>query len=194
MATIPTHAVIASFPTEDGASAALGTLKEAKKSQGLGVQNAAVLHMGDDRKLHIKETADMTTGKGVMVGGVVGGVIGLFGSAILLPLGIGAVAGGLAARLRDSGFPNQPLEELGARLQPGQSVLVIAVDEGAVQSVEQILKQAGSEVVREAVDGKVAEQLEATAAESEQPTSIEQLAGSMPPPPMEQPSAGNPPA
>jgi uncharacterized membrane protein len=170
MATIPTHALIASFPTEDGASAALGTLKEAKKSQGLGVQNAAVLRMGDDRKLHIKETADMTTGKGLMVGGVVGGVIGLFGSAILLPLGVGAVAGGLAARLRDSGFPNQRLEELGARLQPGQSVLVIAVD------------------------GKVAEQLEATAAESEQPSSIEGLTGSIPPPPMEQPTAGNPPA
>jgi len=171
VATIPTHAVIASFATEDGAGIALSALKEAKKNQDLGVQNAAVLHMGDDGKLHVKETADMTGGKGILVGGVVGGVIGLFGSAILLPLGIGAVAGGLAAKLRDSGFPNEKLDEIGARLQPGNSVLVVAVDEGAVQQVEQSLQSAGAQVVREAVDGQVAEQLdsEASASASEPP-------------------------
>jgi uncharacterized membrane protein len=160
MATMPTHAVIATFSAENGAGAALGTLKEARKSQGPGVQNAAVLRMGEDGKLHIKETADMTGSRGLLVGGVVGGVIGLFGSAILLPLGIGAVAGGLAAKLRDSGFPNQKLGEIGAQLQPGNSVLVVAVDEGAAEAVEQTLRTAGAEVVREAVDGQLAEQLD----------------------------------
>jgi len=170
-ATIPAHAVVASFPSEDGASNALSKLKQAKQDQNLGVYNAAVLKVGDDKKLRIKETADMSTGRGLVVGGVVGGVIGLLGSSVLWPLGIGAAVGGLAARLRDSGFPNQNLNELGTKLQPGNSLLVVAVDEAAADPVSAILKDAGADVIREAVDGKVAEELE-TAAATEAPADV----------------------
>jgi uncharacterized membrane protein len=80
-----------------------------------------------------------------------------------LPLGIGAAVGGLAAKLRDSGFPNQKLEDIGSRVQPGDSLLIVAVDEKAVEPAVGILKHYGAEVVQEAIDGKVAEELEAAA-------------------------------
>ena len=174
--TIPAHAVIASFRFEDGAGNALSKLKDISKAQGLGVQNAAVLKVGADGKLRIKETADMSGGKGVLVGGVVGGVIGLFGSAVLLPIGIGAAAVGLASKLRDSGFPNDRLKEVGDRLKPGDSLLIVAVDDAAVDPVTAILKDAGADLVREAIDGKVAEDLEATAAGMESPVEAEPTA------------------
>ena len=167
--TIPAHAVVARFRNEDGASNALDKPKQINKEQPIGIQNAAVIKMGNDGKLRISETADMSGGRGMVVGGVVGGVIGLLGSTVLWPLGIGAAVGGLAARLRDSGFPNQKLEELGTRLQPGDSLLVVAVDEAAVGPVSGILKDAGADVIREAIDGKVAEELETAAAETEAP-------------------------
>jgi len=163
-ASIPAHAVVASFKAEDGAGNALSKIKEATKAKGLGVQNAAVLKVGADGKLSIKETADMAAGKGMMVGGVVGGVIGLFGSALLLPVGVGVAVGGLASKLRDSGFPDKKLNELGARLQPGNSLLIVAVDDAAVGPVTAILRDSGADLVREAVDGKVVEQLETAAA------------------------------
>src|SRR5687768_14264301 len=163
----PGHAVIASFRFEDGAGNALTKLKDRSSADGLGVQNAAVLKVGSDGKLRINETADMSGGKGMVVGGVVGGVIGLFGSTVVWPLGIGAVAVGLAAKLRDSGFPNQRLQEVGAKLQPGNSLLIVAVDEAAVEPVSTILKDAGADVVREAIDGKVVEELESAAAATE---------------------------
>jgi uncharacterized membrane protein len=170
-ATIPAHALIASFRFEEGAGNALGKLKDIAKEQGLGIQNAAVLKVSDDGKLRIKETADMSGGKGMVVGGVVGGVIGLFGSTVIWPLGIGAVTVGLAAKLRDSGFPNQKLQEIGAKLQPGNSLLIVAVDDAAAQPVSGILKDAGADVVQQAIDGKVVEDLEtaAVAAEAEAP-------------------------
>src|SRR5215211_6429983 len=168
-ATIPAHAVIASFRFEVGASNALHKLKDISHQQGLGIQNAAVLKVSDDGKLRIKETADMSGGKGMVVGGVVGGVIGMFGSTVLWPLGIGAAVGGLAAKLRDSGFPNQRLQEVGARLQPGDSLLIVAVDDAAVEPVSEILKDAGADVVREAIDGKVVEELETAAEQLEAP-------------------------
>jgi uncharacterized membrane protein len=166
-ATIPAHAVIASFRFEVGASNALDKLKYLSKEQGLGVQNAAVLKVNLDGKLHISETADMSGGKGMVVGGVVGGVIGLLGTTVLWPLGIGAAVGGLAAKLRDSGFPNQRLNEIGAQLQPGHSLLIVAVDDAAVEAVSGILRDAGADVIREAIDGKVVEELETAAAGSE---------------------------
>ena len=171
-ATIPAHAVIASFRFEDGASNALAKLKDISKAQGLGVQNAAVLKVSRDGKLRIKETADMSGGKGMVVGGVVGGVIGLFGSAVVWPLGIGAAVGGLASKLRDSGFPNQRLKEVGDRLKPGNSLLIVAVDDAAVEPVSVILKDAGADLVREAIDGKVVEELETAAAETEAPADV----------------------
>jgi uncharacterized membrane protein len=107
----------------------------------------------------------------MVLGGVVGGVIGLFGSTVLWPLGIGAAVGGLAAKLRDSGFPNNDLKELGDRLQPGNSLLVVAVDEAAVAPVSGVLKAAGAYVVSETIDGKVAEELATAAAAMEAPAS-----------------------
>lgn len=163
-AAIPAHAVVASFRTEDGASAALGNLKDIRKAQGLSLQNAAVLKMSSDGKLRIKETADLSTGQGMVVGGVVGGIIGLLGSSVLWPLGIGAAIGGLAAKLRDSGLPNQHLKELGDRLQPGNSLLVVAVDEAGVAPVSGVLNAVGAFVVTETIDGRVAEELETAAA------------------------------
>jgi uncharacterized membrane protein len=168
-ATIPGHAVVAKYRFEDGASNALHKLKDISKEQGLGVQNAAVLKVSSDGKLRIKETADMSGGKGMVVGGVVGGVIGLFGSAVLWPLGIGAAVGGLASKLRDSGFPNQRLKEIGDKLEPGNSLLIVAVDDTAVEAVSGILRDSGADVIREAVDGKVVEDLETTAAQMEAP-------------------------
>jgi uncharacterized membrane protein len=168
-ATIPAHALVASFRFEDGAGNALSKLKEINKAQPIGIQNGAALTVDLDGKLRIKETADMSGGKGMVLGGVVGGVIGLFGSTVLWPLGIGAAIGGLASKLRDSGFPNQRLAEVGAKLEPGHSLLVVAVDDAAVETVSAILRDSGADVVREAIDGKVAEELETAAAMTEAP-------------------------
>jgi uncharacterized membrane protein len=169
--------VVASFRFERAAGDALGKIKEAAKKQGLGIHNAAVLKVDDDGKLHIKETDDMTGRKGAVLGGVVGGVVGILGSTVLLPLGVGAAVGGLAAKLRDSGFPNQRLQEIGSRVQPGDSLLIVAVDEAAVEPVTAILRHAGAEVVREAIDGKVAQELEAAAEQAEAPLTAEQPSG-----------------
>ena len=92
--------------------------------------------------------------KGGVIGGVTGGVIGLLGSAVVPPLAIGAVIGGLAAKLRDSGFRNESLASLGTQVQPGQSVLVIAASDG--DATERLLLACGASVVREAVDGQLA--------------------------------------
>ncbi len=165
-ATVPAHAVVASFRFEDGAGNALDKLRGISKE---GVQNAAVLKVSHDGKLRVKETADLSGGKGMILGGVVGGVLGLLGSSVLWPLGVGAAIGGLASKLRDSGFPDQKLKELGDRLEPGHSLLIVAASEVSVEPLLGLLRDAGADVVREVIDGKVVDELETAAAATEAP-------------------------
>ena len=163
MANEPIHALLALFDTEAGASAALATLRDQSTTIGR-IQHAAVLRADEAGKLHISEIDDMHGRKGSVIGGVTGGVIGLLGSAVVPPLAIGAVIGGLAAKLRDSGFRNDGLKSLGAQVQPGQSVLVIAASDG--EATERMLMACGATVVREAVDGQLAAALDAESADA----------------------------
>lgn len=70
----PVEAVVAAFKTSDAASQALAELKSVG-GDVLGVKEAAVLVRDADNKLKIKESHHV--GKGAVVAGVAGAVVGL---------------------------------------------------------------------------------------------------------------------
>ena len=119
MASEPMHALGALSDTETGASGALASSRDQWRSVGK-IEHAAMLRADASGKLHISETDDMGGRKGLAIGGVTGGVLGLLGAAVVPPLAIGAAIGGLAAKMRDSGFRNDGLKALGSKVQPGQ--------------------------------------------------------------------------
>ena len=127
---------VAAFLDEKGAKKALKGMKEAKKSGEFYYDNAAVIRCNEKGKVKIDETGDMSTGKGAGIGALVGGVIGLLGG----PIGVvaGAGAGALAA-LKDSGFDNDSLKEIGSALPPGTSAIAVTTSR---KFVEQVRKQA----------------------------------------------------
>jgi len=159
---VPAQVVCAVFNDEDAAKAALVGLKEAKRENILGIQNAAVLRKDERGKLHIKETADMGGGKGATIGGVIGAGIGaIAGAALVAPLVVGALIGGLAAKLRDSGFANVGLERFGEDMPPGSSAIIAVVEHKWVEDVQEALAEAGADAITEALGMDIASQLEA---------------------------------
>jgi uncharacterized membrane protein len=159
---VPVEVVLAAFKDEKGAENALKELKEAKKERLIGIRNAAVLWKDDSGKLHFKETADMRGGKGAVIGGVIGGVVGLiFPPSILASAAVGAAIGGFSARLRDSGFPDDRLRQVGEGLKPNTSALIAVIEHVWVREVEDELRQYGADVMTEAVRADIAAQLEA---------------------------------
>jgi uncharacterized membrane protein len=113
-------------------------------------------------KLHIKETQDMGGGKGAAFGGVAGAAIGLIaGPALVVPAAVGALVGGLTAKLRDTGFSNQRLETLGEGLQPGSSAIVAVVEHTWVDKVEEALAETEADVMTAEIKADIAAQLEA---------------------------------
>jgi uncharacterized membrane protein len=158
---VPVQAVVAAFKTPDGASNALEELKGVS-SDVLSVKEAAVLVRDGDGKLQIKESHHLA--KGAVVGGVAGAVVGLIAGPVGWAALGGAAIGGLANRLRDTGFPDDRLKQVGEALTPGTSALVAIVEHRWVAPVEERLRAMEADIVTEAVQADVAAQLEEQAA------------------------------
>ena len=147
MSEVPVELIVAAFQDEKSANQALKELKQAQRQHLIKIENAAVLRKDQKGKLHIKETHDMGGGKGAALGGVAGAAIGLIaGPALVVPVAAGALIGGLAAKLRDSGFEDGRLKQLGEGLTPGSSAIVAVVDHTWGQQVQKQSAQGGGGV------------------------------------------------
>jgi len=139
----------ASFETPDGGTRGAGSIGGAFPDK---VGNAAVLFVKPDGGVKFVESKDWGAGRGALVGGVVGIIGGPIG--MLAGGGVGA----LAAKLRDSGFKNDQLEQLGKSLVPNSSAAVLEIGADAVPDAEQILKILGAtQIVVEDIEGGVAD-------------------------------------
>jgi len=162
MSDVPVQVIIAAFQDDKTAKEALAALKEAKKAGLIKIENAAVLSKDEKGKLRIKETQDMGGGKGAVVGGVGGAVIGLIaGTALAVPAAVGALVGGLTAKLRDTGFSNERLETIGEGLKPGSSAIIAVVEHTWVEKVEAALAEVQADLTTAEIQAGIASQLEA---------------------------------
>jgi len=162
MSDNPVEVIVAAFQDEETAKNTLKQLKQASRDGLIKIENAAVLRKDEKGKLHIKETQDMGGGKGAALGGVGGAAIGLIaGAALAAPVVVGALVGGLYAKLRDSGFSNERLESMGEGLKPGTSAIIAVVEHTWVAKVEEALAEAQADVVTAEIQADIADQLEA---------------------------------
>ena len=162
MSEVPVQLIVAAFDDEKAADEALKALKQAKRERLIGIQNAAVLRKDAKGKLHIRETADMGGGKGAVIGGVAGAAIGLLaGPLLVVPAAVGALVGGLAAKLRDTGFPDDRLKQLGEGLKPESSAILAVVEHRWVDEIRREMEEIGADMMVEELKADIANQLEA---------------------------------
>jgi uncharacterized membrane protein len=162
MTDVPIQLLVAAFEGEREAEEVLKGLKAARKKRVIGIQDAAVLRRDQKGKLHIKETGDWGGGKGAAAGAAVGVTVGILTGGAGLLLGAAAAAiGGLAAKLRDSGFSDARLKALGASLQPGTSAIVAVIEHTWVAEMEEEMVEVGADVFTVALADDIAAQLEA---------------------------------
>ena len=151
----------ASFPTPEGGSRAGGAMAGALPEK---IGNTAVLYVKPDGSAKFVESKDWGAGRGALLGGA----IGLIGG----PVGVvaGGSIGALASKLRDSGFKNEQLEQLGKSLEPNSSAVVVEIAADAIDTAEELLKPLGvKSVVVEDVDASVATLFEGEAEPKPEP-------------------------
>lgn len=153
----PVQLIVAAFQTETGAKEALAHLKEAKKDDLIRVLNAAVITMDQKGKVKIHETGDTSGKKGAVIGGTLGILVPGIGTVVGGV--VGAAIGGLAAKMRDSGFRNDRLAVIGQGLKPGTSAIVAVVEHVWVGQLEAAMQEEGANVVTQAISDDIQETL-----------------------------------
>lgn len=161
MSDMQVQVVLAKFDDEEAANAAMDDLKLARKAAKLDFDDSAVIMVDADGTLHIKDAADVSTGKGAGRGALFGGVIGLLAgpAGAVLGASAGAVVGGMLNR-GDEGFRNERLETLGKKLAPGSSAIVAVVPDVWIPQFEQELSKHSQDVSMQVLDDAVVAQLE----------------------------------
>ena len=118
--------IVITFDNEDEA----GKVREALKSQSanINLDDSAVVVKDAEGEVHVKNEVD----RGVAVGAVGGGALGLLIGGLLFPIGglvLGALAGALVGKMLDMGVDKKFVEDVSEHLQPGTSALFIIVRE-----------------------------------------------------------------
>ena len=140
MSTSTVEIFIATYDTEDGAAAAAKDFKAAQREGAIDLIDAAVIVHTADGKVKFDETADPSGKKWAKRGAIAGGVVGLiFPPSIIVSAAVGGGAGGLWGKIRDKGFKDDDLKEIGNSLPPGSSAIIAVAEDRMVAQLEQAL-------------------------------------------------------
>jgi uncharacterized membrane protein len=118
--------IVITFDNEDEA----GKVREALKEQAanINLDDSAVVVKDAEGEVHVKNEVD----RGVAVGAVGGGALGLLIGGLLFPIGglvLGALGGALVGKMLDMGVDKKFVDDVSEHLQPGTSALFVIVRE-----------------------------------------------------------------
>jgi uncharacterized membrane protein len=124
------------------------------------VSDAATVIRKLDGKVKVKQ-ANNLVGAGVLGGAFWGMFIGLLFWAPWLGLAIGAVTGALSGKLSDYGIDDDFIEEVGAKVEPGGSALLLMIEQWTEDKVVDELSKFDAHVVRSSLSKEDEEKLKA---------------------------------
>lgn len=118
------------YPNEEHAKTTLDMLESMHRAVTITLIDAAMVTKDADGKVHVKETAELTTRKGATRGAVIAGVFGLiFPPSLIASVLAGGAVGAIAGKLRDTGIKSAQITDIANQIEPGKAA-VIALTEG----------------------------------------------------------------
>lgn len=136
------------YASEADAQLDYEVIKELHAAGVIGGYDAAVIHKGDDGKVHVNKD-ETATRKGAWGGAVVGAVVGiLFPPSIIAGAAIGALAGGVGGHIF-KGMSRSDMKDLGELLDEGQAGLVVVGDWQLEEAIDKAFAHAERTIERE---------------------------------------------
>jgi uncharacterized membrane protein len=120
--------VVVTFDNPEEAGKVRETLRSAQRADFLGLDDSAVIVKDEEGKVHVKNEMD----RGIKIGAIGGGLLGLLIGGIFFPLAgllVGVLGGGLVGKFADVGIDQKFVKEVSEDLQPGTSALFLIVRE-----------------------------------------------------------------
>jgi uncharacterized membrane protein len=164
---------VATFDNEFQAKQALKDFKEMDREGSLELIDAAVIVHTQEGKVKFEETADPSGKKWAKRGAIAGGVVGLiFPPSIIASAAVAGGAGAIWGKVRDKGFKDEDLKEIGESMPPGTSAIIAVAEDKVVERLqkglegyEKIARHTVSAEAAMAITAEVNEAGEATDAE-----------------------------
>jgi uncharacterized membrane protein len=120
--------IVITFEDAETAGQVREDLRSIQKEGQLSLDDSAVVVKDAEGKLHVRNEMD----RGVKVGAVGGGALGLLISSIFFPFAgliMGAVAGAVVGKMVDLGVDQKFVHQVAAQLQPNTSALFVLIRE-----------------------------------------------------------------
>ena len=139
------YLIVITFDNPEEAGKVRAALKSQEQGGRLKLDDSAVIVKDEDGKVHVHDQMD----RGVKIGAVGGGAIGLLLAGIFFPIAgivIGAVAGGLIGKTADLGIEKKFIKQVRDGLEPGTSAIFFIVREADPTAALAALKPFKGEV------------------------------------------------
>ena len=128
---------VASYGSEHEAAAALKDFRSAERAGAIDLIDAAVVVHTADGKVKFDETADPSGKKWAKRGAIAGGIVGLiFPPSIIASAAVAGAAGGVWGKVRDKGFKDEDLREVGESLPPGSSAIIAVAQDRMIEQLQ----------------------------------------------------------
>jgi uncharacterized membrane protein len=122
------YIIVLTYENMDEAETVRESIRRGQHEGLMNLDDSAVLVKDEEGKVHVKNETD----RGVKVGAVGGGLIGLLIGVFLFPIAglvLGAMGGALIGKFMNMGIDKKFIEEVSDALQPGSSALFIIIRE-----------------------------------------------------------------
>jgi uncharacterized membrane protein len=167
MSDKPIQIFVASYDNEYGAKQSLHDFQTMHRQGSIDLIDAAVIVRGSDGKVKFEETADPSGKKWAKRGAIAGGLVGLiFPPSIIATAIVGGGAGGIWGKVRDKGFKDEDLKEIGESLEPGSSAIIAVAEDRVLDQLQQGI-EGYDRIARHALSAEAAMVITAEASEDE---------------------------
>jgi uncharacterized membrane protein len=133
----PVQLFVASYDNEVGAKQSLQDFQAMHRQGSIDLIDAAVIVHTAEGKVKFEETADPSGTKWAKRGAIAGGLVGLiFPPSIIVGAAVGGGAGGIWGKVRDKGFKDEDLKEIGESLEPGSSAIIAIAEDHVLDDLQ----------------------------------------------------------
>jgi uncharacterized membrane protein len=163
--------------TVDRGEFVLDALQAAAKANRVTLDDLALVTKDEEGKVQIRQTKDVTTGKGAKRGTLVGALVGLAAPPILGAAAVGAGIGALWGKFRDRGVDDDLMKRVGNMIAEGQAVVFAMGDNASIDAIEaKVAEQGDSQITSFTInDNDEAIVREAAVELPEQPSLMERM-------------------
>jgi uncharacterized membrane protein len=117
------------------------SLHNAMEAKRVTLEDLAVVVKDEEGKIELKQTKDLTVGKGAKRGTLIGALVGLAAPPLLGAAAVGAGIGAIWGKFRDKGVDDDLMKRVGGMIHEGEAVVFAMGDDASIDAIAARVKE-----------------------------------------------------